>query len=230
MELTPRPLVLRPIRYRGIYDLLPDDAGEFDASQMRAARKAFTHRDGASHDVHPRLMAIVYRATLEFRAPYVWVISGYREGRSTSRTSRHTQGRAIDMVLPGVNNARLARFLRRQGFVGVGTYSKSGFVHLDVRERSFFWQDDSAPGEPSRERRVRRAEGRRYDRRARERGEQPTPDVEAQAEAAEAVRQAQVVAESAPGEDVAQAGADEDVAAVGAPPEVSDTEAVPEPD
>ena len=82
------------------------------------------------------------------------------------------------MVLPGVTNARLARFLRRQGYVGVGEYPLSGFVHLDVRERSYFWEDRSAPGESSLERRIRRAEGRRNDRRAAQRGELQVPDVD----------------------------------------------------
>ena len=31
------------------------------------------------------------------------------------------------------------------GFVGVGVYPVSGFVHLDVRERSYFWVDTSGP-------------------------------------------------------------------------------------
>ena len=75
--LDPRPLVLRPIRYRGLYELLPDEAGRFTPYQMTAARKAFTYRGGLAHDVHPRLMELVYRAVLEFNAPYVWVISGY---------------------------------------------------------------------------------------------------------------------------------------------------------
>ena len=36
------------------------------------------------------------------------------------------------------------------GFAGVGIYPVSGFVHVDVRERSYFWVDTSGPGKRSR--------------------------------------------------------------------------------
>ena len=83
----------------------------------------------------------------------------------------------MDIVAPGVPNRRLARFARAQGFVGVGEYPRSGFVHVDVRERSYFWVDSSGPGQRSRERRVRLGEARRHDARARDRGEDVVVDV-----------------------------------------------------
>jgi hypothetical protein len=171
---TPPPLVFRPVRYPGEYALVPDAQGLFSEYQLRAARKAFTYRDALSHDVHPRLMQLAYRIVREFRVPHLWLISGYRDG---SRTSRHGQGRAMDIVAPGVSNAQLARFARRQGFAGVGEYPNSGFVHVDIRARSYFWVDSSQPGGRSRERQVRRSEAQRADREARARGEQPIPDV-----------------------------------------------------
>ena len=171
---TPPPLVFRPVRYPGEYTLVPDAAGLFSEYQLRAARKAFTYRDQLSHDVHPRLMELAYRIVREFRVPHLWLISGYRDGSSTSR---HGQGRAMDIVAPGVSNAQLARFARRQGFSGVGEYPNSGFVHVDIRSRSYFWVDSSSPGGRSRERQVRRSEAQRADREARLRGEQPVPDV-----------------------------------------------------
>jgi hypothetical protein len=36
--------------------------------------------------------------------------------------------------------------------VGVGYYPRSGFVHLDRRDRSFYWIDNSGPGQRSRTR------------------------------------------------------------------------------
>ncbi len=171
---TPPPLVFRPVRYAGEYALIPDAQGLFSDYQLRAARKAFTYRDGLSHEVHPRLMALAYRIVREFRVPHLWLISGYRDG---SATSRHGQGRAMDIVAPGVSNAQLARFARRLGFTGVGEYPNSGFVHVDIRARSYFWVDSSSPGGRSRERQVRRSEAQRADRDARARGEQPVPDV-----------------------------------------------------
>ena len=122
----------------------------------------------------PRLLELIYRAVKRFRAPYVIVVSGYRDARATSR---HAHGRAADIVLPGVSDRRLAAYFRRQGFVGVGLYPVSGFVHLDVRSRSFFWIDRSGPGRPSRLRPVLRKHTHRMDRRALRRGEAPVEDL-----------------------------------------------------
>ena len=40
------------------------------------------------------------------------------------------------------------------GFAGVGVYPTSGFVHVDVRDRSWFWIDKSGPGRKNRARGV----------------------------------------------------------------------------
>lgn len=151
------------------------DAGGFDEEDLALAAQALAYRhDGSTHEIHPRLVELTYAAARHFRAPYATVVSGYRSGRPSSR---HGQGRALDFVLPGVSDRRLAGWLRAQGFVGVGIYPISGFVHLDVRARSYFWSDSSGPDQPGRERQILRALGPRYDRAARARGVEPIPDV-----------------------------------------------------
>lgn len=171
----PPPLVLVPVGRAERVALVPTSRrGGFDDAALARARAALAARSGATHDVHPRLLEILYRAVLHFRAPYVHVISGYRD--SARPTSRHAQGRAIDFVLPGVSDRRLAAWLRPQGFVGVGIYPTSGFVHLDVRARSYFWRDASGPGQPNRERPMLLHLAARYDAAARLRGEEPVPD------------------------------------------------------
>ena len=175
MALEPRPLVLRSVWQNQTYRLVPAGEPLFDFVGLRFARKALASRvDGSHREVHPRLLELVYRAVLHFEVPYVHVISGYRPDRATSR---HTQGRAMDIVLPGVSDRRLARYFRRQGFVGVGLYPTSGFVHIDVRARSNFWIDRSGPGQPDRRRAMLAAQARRSDRAAAARGEQVVPDV-----------------------------------------------------
>ncbi len=172
----PPPLVLRPVGRADRPALTPSSIdGGFDADDLALAEEALRHREGGSAPVHPRLVELVYRAVRHFDAPWVHVVSGYRPD---SATSRHTQGRAVDMVLPGVSDRRLARFLQRQGFVSVGIYTRSGFVHLDVRARSYFWVDRSWPGEPQRTRSILREAAQRHDRQARRRGEEPVPDLE----------------------------------------------------
>ena len=172
----PAPVVLRPIGSRERFELSPEDDGGFDGEALERAELAFAHREHGSHrPVHPRLLELVHRAVRHFRAPYVYVVSGYR---GSNPRSRHAQGRAVDLVLPGVPDRRLAAYLRPQGFVGVGIYPTSGFVHLDVRARSYFWSDSSAPGQRNRERRILRTLGPRFDRVARSLGAEPVPDVE----------------------------------------------------
>ena len=56
------------------------------------------------------------------------------------------------MVVPGVADEEVARFVREMGFVGVGVYPTSQFVHVDIRPRSYFWVDFSGPRMKNRER------------------------------------------------------------------------------
>jgi hypothetical protein len=171
MERSPSPLVLKPVDRDERYVLEPNhEAGGFAASERKKAEAALADDDGQTHPLHPRLLDILYETQRHFRAPWLYVISGYRDGRSTSR---HTHGRAVDIVVPGVSDRRLASYLTKQGFVGVGLYRVSGFVHLDVRRRSYFWVDTSRPGAPSRDRPVFRERAARTDARARARGETP---------------------------------------------------------
>ncbi|HET6337011.1 MAG TPA: DUF882 domain-containing protein [Polyangiales bacterium] len=124
------------------------DDGGFSDEDLERASTAFCPKEAKKiHAISPRLLDLVYRAMLHFKAPLVHVVSGYRPDRAGSR---HTQGRAIDFVLPGVTNEQLADYARTYGFVGVGIYPKSGFVHLDVRDTSYFWVDNSLPDERSR--------------------------------------------------------------------------------
>lgn len=180
MQQAPQPLVLRPIVRFPSVSLIPSEDGTFDAQTVTLAEQAFAYRDdGTTHPIHPRLLELVYRALRHFHAPYVHIVSGYRSGRPTSR---HAQGRALDFVLPGVTDRRLASYLRPQGFVGVGIYPTSGFVHLDVRGRSYFWSDASGPSQSNRERQIMRTLGPRFDRIARALGVTPTPNVSTEPE------------------------------------------------
>ena len=174
-KLDPSPLVLRRVHKPMRVELVPSADGTFTEEQCKLAEEALaSKKDGATHSVHPRLLELVYRAAVKFRAPYVYVVSGYREARATSR---HTQGRAMDIVLPGVGNARLARFFRKQGFVGVGIYPRSGFVHVDVRSKSYYWRDFSLPGAAQRPRPILAAQRASNDARARRRGEIAVADL-----------------------------------------------------
>ena len=91
------------------------------------------------------------------------VISGHRDDRHESATSPHWQGRAADIIVPGISSRRVWEYVQTYGRVGVGRYPVSGFVHVDVRNASFFWEDVSGPGQESCYYQVDRDLGRQYD-------------------------------------------------------------------
>ena len=119
-------------------------------------------RAGADHPVDPRLVSVLYRLVDALDAPQINVISGFRRQRGRGH-SLHGEGRAIDIIVPGVDSERVAEVARRLGHVGVGMYPTSGFVHVDVRDRSYFWVDRSGPGQRGRVVQVRADESRAAD-------------------------------------------------------------------
>src|SRR5690606_28762797 len=107
-----------------------------------------------------------------FGAHEIRVVSAYRTPRRGTG-SNHGKGRALDLVVPGATDDQVARFARAQGFVGVGVYPVSGFVHVDVRDRSYFWVDRSGPGKRSRIRPVLGYLAKKSDQEASARGVRP---------------------------------------------------------
>ncbi len=116
-----------------------------------AARAALSHlcRDfhaGEEIPMAPRALQLVYKAAVHFGAEQVDIVSGYRSARGRRAGSHHTTGAAIDFRLVGVETRTLAEYLRRFGRVGVGYYPRVDFVHLDVRDASYFWVNRSRAG------------------------------------------------------------------------------------
>ncbi len=122
----------------------------------KAARRKLEHlaRDWRTGKVHrgmpDALWFFLYILSYHFDAP-VELISGYRH--KERRTSRHKMGRAVDFRLSGVDPKAVweyakKRFTRRG--VGLGYYPTTKFVHMDIREKSYFWIDDSGSGESPR--------------------------------------------------------------------------------
>jgi uncharacterized protein YcbK (DUF882 family) len=128
------------------------DHGGFAATDLdRAALLLREPSSGNAYPVDPRLVDIVYDLETHFQSREIRIISGYRTPRGRGG-SNHGKGRAMDLVVPGTSDADVAVYARTLGFVGVGIYPTSGFVHIDVRDRSYFWSDWSAPGRRGRER------------------------------------------------------------------------------
>ena len=145
-----------------------DDGGWTDEDLERASHALRDPRNNQERSIDARVFDIAYRVQVHFQANALRVVSCYRRG-----VSKHGKGRAIDIVVPGARDDEVARFARSFGFVGVGLYPRSGFVHLDTRPRSYFWVDSSGPGQKSRSVQVFGKVGEDADARAVERGETP---------------------------------------------------------
>ena len=114
------------------------DEGGFASVDLDRVAHLLRAMSGDEHPVDPRTLALVYRIQTHFGVPEVRVVSGYRVPKPGSH-SNHGKGRAMDLVVPGIADEEVARFARGLGFVGVGVYPTSQFVHVDVRPRSYFW-------------------------------------------------------------------------------------------
>ena len=101
------------------------------------------HRSDETHPIDPALYDLVHEVRTRVGHPgAVHVISGYRspktnewlrqQGRGTARRSMHMSGQAIDLRMPGTDTASLRDAALALGRGGVGYYTKSDFVHLDV--------------------------------------------------------------------------------------------------
>lgn len=160
------------------------DAGGFAATELDAAAHLLRDpRTGNEHPVDPALLDAVYRIMKHFAAQEVRVISGYRTPKPGGH-SNHGRGRAMDLIIPGATDEEVAKLAREAGFSGVGVYPVSGFVHVDVRPRSYFWVDTSGPGRRSRLRGVLGEVATKADGAAASRGARPVrpfsllPDVD----------------------------------------------------
>jgi uncharacterized protein YcbK (DUF882 family) len=146
--------------------------GGFSASDLDRVAHLLRSATGDEHPIDPRTLSLVYRIQTHFDVPEIRVVSGYRVPRVGSR-SNHGKGRAVDLIVPGVADEEVARFVREVGYVGVGVYPVSQFVHVDIRPRSYFWVDLSGPHMKNRERCILADLAARSDAAAVARGQAP---------------------------------------------------------
>jgi uncharacterized protein YcbK (DUF882 family) len=148
------------------------DDGGFDATDLDRVAHLLRAATGDEHPIDPRTLALVYSIETHFSVPEIRVVSGYRVPKPGSH-SNHGKGRAVDLIVPGVADEDVARFMRDKGFVGVGVYPTSQFVHVDIRPRSYFWVDFSGPHMKNRERGILGDLAARSDSAAVARGQAP---------------------------------------------------------
>jgi uncharacterized protein YcbK (DUF882 family) len=148
-----RPMLSLNTVNRGEFLAVPasSDEGGFASTDLDRIAHLLRAAAGEEIPIDARELSLVYRIEVHFGVPEVKVVSGYRVPRAGSH-SNHGKGRAMDIIVPGVPDEEVARFAREIGFVGVGVYPTSQFVHVDVRPHSYFWVDYSGPHMRNRER------------------------------------------------------------------------------
>ncbi len=115
---------------------LPDAMDEL----MKALRD---WRSGEEHLMDPRLFDVMHalRGRLETSQPFQ-IVSGYRSkatndmmherSAGVAKNSQHTEGKASDVRMEGVDLRRIRAAALDLGAGGVGYYPASNFVHVDV--------------------------------------------------------------------------------------------------
>ncbi len=153
-----RDLVLYSVNHGERIRIFPfEEDGTLNEEATIAVQHLLRDKDtNEEHEVHPRLIKLLYRVADAFNAKQINVISGFRASTEDSKEGNHTRGAAVDFMIPGVPLGAVAKKVRTFGHTGVGFYPVSGFVHMDVREDgpSFFWIDRSGPGKPTCLRRI----------------------------------------------------------------------------
>jgi uncharacterized protein YcbK (DUF882 family) len=168
-------LVLRSVNTRETQAFMAATAmGGFAEMDLPRAQHSLRETfSGHEFPVERHLLDLLYQIQTHFNAQEIRVISGYRTPVEGNGQGNHGRGRAVDFVVPGAQDEDVARFARELGFVGVGLYPISSFVHVDVRPQSYFWTDRSGPGHQSRERGILPELAAHSDLAARARGELP---------------------------------------------------------
>ena len=68
----------------------------------------------------------------------------YNRSVNGATSSYHIKGQAADFTVTGISNREVVKFLQGIGARGIGLYDYTGgFVHVDTREKKYFWQQDS---------------------------------------------------------------------------------------
>jgi uncharacterized protein YcbK (DUF882 family) len=96
-------------------------------------------------DIPDELVGRMRETAHRFGAKQVHIVSGFRhvkynkllrkKGREVALQSEHTTGSAIDFSLPGVDVAKVYKWLLAEHDGGVGFYKGSGFVHIDTGKK-----------------------------------------------------------------------------------------------
>lgn len=96
--------------------------------------------------LHPDVLEKIQRLRDLTKGP-LYVSSGYRcekenEKVGGAKNSYHLYGRAVDVYSRTVKLEKLLELAKDVGFTGIGYYPCRGFLHLDIREKPYFFKKE----------------------------------------------------------------------------------------
>lgn len=118
--------------------------GQYSVEGLKKINKFLRdYRTGEITRIDPKVIMLVYKISRRLKNKgYIQVISGYRSkktnnrlrrmGRKVAKKSMHSEGKAIDIKIPGVSTRRLRDVAKSYRAGGVGYYPRDGFVHVDT--------------------------------------------------------------------------------------------------
>lgn len=111
--------------------------------------REFRCKDGSDEIILDSGLVEILQKVRSHFGKAVSITSAYRtpsHNRSVggATSSYHVKGQAADFTVTGVLNRDVAKYLQDIGAKGIGLYDYiGGFVHVDTREKKYFWQQDS---------------------------------------------------------------------------------------
>lgn len=126
--------------------------GELIPEAMSLIKKFMRdHRNGQTHDMDPELIHLINRLQTDCKGVGLTtfdIVSGYRSPQTNemlrrtsskvAKKSKHMEGCAADIKLPKqLHELKKLATTYKKG--GVGYYPKSGFVHVDIRDKPAYW-------------------------------------------------------------------------------------------
>lgn len=138
-----RRLALRHLHTGETVDIVYSNANRYDPEALSELNRFLRdHRDGSVHEIDPVVLDFLYDLSrrLQVTGP-IDIVCGYRSQRSNAllqarssgvaKRSLHLEGKALDIRVPGRSVKSVARAALALNRGGVGSYSKSNFVHID---------------------------------------------------------------------------------------------------
>lgn len=123
-----------------------------DGRESNFLLKEFRCKDGSDEILLDSGLVELLQKVRSHFGKAVSITSAYRtESHNKSvngaTSSYHIRGQAADFTVTGVSNREVAKYLQSVGAKGIGLYNYTGgFVHVDTREKKYYWQQDARSG------------------------------------------------------------------------------------